>query len=50
MLKVLLVENSLNSNALENTLIMEGIDFLKTQQNSLFLTHVKESSPDVIVF
>jgi two-component system, response regulator / RNA-binding antiterminator len=50
MLKVLLVENGLNSNALENILMKEGVDYLKIQQGSLFLTHVKESRPDIIIF
>jgi two-component system, response regulator / RNA-binding antiterminator len=50
MLNVLLVESDLNNTLLENALKSYGVDFLKIQHIPLFLTLVKESRPDVIIF
>ncbi len=50
MLNVLLVEIDITDTLLENALKKEGFDVLKTSYSSLFLTLVKESRPDVIIF
>lgn len=50
MLNVLLVESDIDSTLLENALKNDGFDILKTRYTPLFLTLVKESRPDVIIF
>jgi two-component system, response regulator / RNA-binding antiterminator len=50
MLNVLLVESDNNNNLLENSLKSDGYAYRKIQISSSFLTHAKETSPDIIIF
>ena len=50
MLNVLLVEIDITDNLLENGLSIIGFEVLKTQYDALFLTLVKETRPDILIF
>ncbi len=50
MMNVLLVESDINNTVLENALVNDGVNPLKTQYSPSFVSLVKEIRPDVIIF
>jgi two-component system, response regulator / RNA-binding antiterminator len=50
MLNVLLIESDLDNALLENSLIVYGFKYLKTQYRPTFLELIKEIKPDIIIF
>ncbi|MGR8999394.1 MAG: ANTAR domain-containing response regulator [Gammaproteobacteria bacterium] len=47
---VLLIENDLNNTLLENSLKDNNFNCLKAQYSPIFLTLIKEVTPDIIIF